>query len=85
MRNDPQNNAIKLKELRESFKFMDMEEHCETIWKILAAILILGEIRFVESNNGEAELDNSEIVNKGKNLNLKREFSPSTHFMRDLI
>lgn len=71
MRNDPQNNVVKLKELTECFKFMDMEEHCETIWKILAAILILGEIRFVEGNNGEAELDNNEIANRGKNLNSK--------------
>ncbi|XP_011703378.1 PREDICTED: neither inactivation nor afterpotential protein C isoform X2 [Wasmannia auropunctata] len=64
VRNDPGNNALKLKELRECFVFMDMEEHCEIIWKILAAILILGEIRFVEGNNGEAELDNSEIANR---------------------
>ncbi|XP_012540143.1 neither inactivation nor afterpotential protein C isoform X2 [Monomorium pharaonis] len=64
VRNDPQNNAIKLKELRECFKFMDMEEHCEIIWKILAAVLILGEVRFVEGNNGEAELYNDEIANK---------------------
>lgn len=71
VRNDPQNNVIKLEELRECFKFMDIEEHCETIWKILAAILILGEIQFVEGNNGEAELDNNEIANRGKNLNSK--------------
>ncbi|XP_077275817.1 STKc_myosinIII_N_like and MYSc_Myo21 domain-containing protein ninaC isoform X1 [Temnothorax americanus] len=64
VRNDPQNNAVKLEELRDCFKFMDMEEHCETIWKILAAILMLGEIRFVEGNNGEAELDNSKIANR---------------------
>ncbi|KYN33316.1 Neither inactivation nor afterpotential protein C [Trachymyrmex septentrionalis] len=62
VRNDPQNNVIKLKELTECFKFMDMEEYCETIWKILAAILILGEIRFVEGNNGEAELNDNEIA-----------------------
>lgn len=68
VRNDSQNNVIKFEELRECFKFMDMEEHCETIWKVLAAILILGEIRFVEGNNGEAELDNNEIANRGKNL-----------------
>lgn len=69
VRNDPEHNAVKFEELRENFKFMDMEEHCETIWKILAAILILGEIRFVEGNNGEAELDNNEAANRGKKLN----------------
>lgn len=66
MRNDPEHNAVKFEELIEHFKFMDMEEHCETIWKILAAILILGEIRFVEGNNGEAELDNNEAADRGK-------------------
>lgn len=66
MRNDPQSNATKFEELKECFKFMDMEEHCETIWRILAAILILGEIRFVEGSNGEAELDGNEIANRGK-------------------
>ncbi|KAG5306058.1 NINAC protein, partial [Acromyrmex insinuator] len=64
VRSDPQNNVIKFKELTEYFKFMDMEEYCDTIWKILAAILILGEIRFVEGNNGEAELDDNEIANR---------------------
>ncbi|KAL0107922.1 hypothetical protein PUN28_014885 [Cardiocondyla obscurior] len=63
VRNDPENNEIKFKELRECFKFMDMEEHCQIIWKMLAAILILGEIRFIEGNNGEADLDHEEIAN----------------------
>ncbi|XP_014478601.1 PREDICTED: neither inactivation nor afterpotential protein C isoform X2 [Dinoponera quadriceps] len=62
IRNDPQNNALKFEELMEDLKFMDMEDQCETIWKVLAAILILGEIRFVEGNNGEAELDNDEAA-----------------------
>lgn len=66
MRNDWQGNAIKFAELKECFKLMDMEEHCETVWKVLAAILMLGEIRFVEGENGEAELDGNEIANRGK-------------------
>jgi len=65
VRNEPQNNAIKFEELVESLKFIDMEEYCEIIWKTLAAILILGEIRFVEGNNGEAELDNNEAADRG--------------------
>lgn len=71
VRNEPQNNALKFEQLMEDLKFMDMEEYCETIWRILAAILILGEIRFVEGNNGEAELDNNEVANRGKKSNLK--------------
>lgn len=70
MRNEPQNNAVKFEELVESLKLIDMEEHCEIIWKTLAAILILGEIRFIEGNNGEAELDNNNAANKGTKLNL---------------
>lgn len=66
MRNDSRNNAAKFQELMEHLKFLDMEEHCETIWRTLAAILMLGEIRFVEGNNGEAELDNNEVADKGK-------------------
>ncbi|XP_029156587.1 neither inactivation nor afterpotential protein C [Nylanderia fulva] len=64
VRNDPQHNAVKFKEFIENVKFMDLEEHCETICKILTAILMFGEIRFVEGNNGEAELDNNEAANK---------------------
>lgn len=69
VRNSAQNNAIKYEELRECFKLMDMEEHCEIIWKILAAVLMLGEIRFVEGDNGEAELDGNEVANRGKKKN----------------
>ncbi|XP_020292574.1 neither inactivation nor afterpotential protein C isoform X2 [Pseudomyrmex gracilis] len=64
MRNNPHNNAAKFKELTEHLKFLDMEEHCEIIWRILAAILMIGEIRFVEGNNGEAELDSNEAANR---------------------
>lgn len=78
VRNDPEHNAIKFKELIEHIKFMDMEEHCEAIWKILAAILMLGEIRFVEGNNGEAELDNNEAADRGEKF-LKM------HFLRQKI
>lgn len=70
VRNEPQNNALKFEKLAENLKAMNMEEHCETIWKILAAILILGEIRFVEGNNGEAELDVNKVANRGKDLNI---------------
>lgn len=45
---------------------MEMEEYFESMWKVLAAILLLGEIRFVEDGNGEAEMDSNETANKGK-------------------
>ncbi|KAG7201550.1 hypothetical protein KM043_004299 [Ampulex compressa] len=64
VRNDPRGNTAKFEDLQESLKMMDMEEYCETIWKTLAAILILGEIRFVEGANCEADMDNNEAANR---------------------
>ncbi|XP_019699822.1 neither inactivation nor afterpotential protein C isoform X2 [Harpegnathos saltator] len=63
VRHDPHNNVLEFEKLTEGLKYMDMEEYCETIWRTLAAILLLGEIRFVEGNNGEAELENNEAAN----------------------
>ncbi|XP_076658174.1 STKc_myosinIII_N_like and MYSc_Myo21 domain-containing protein ninaC isoform X2 [Halictus rubicundus] len=64
VRNDPRGNVVKFDELKENLRILEMEEYCETIWKTLAAILSLGEIRFVEGNNGEAEMDNSEPASR---------------------
>ncbi|XP_031771312.1 neither inactivation nor afterpotential protein C [Apis florea] len=64
VRNDPRGNVAKFEELKEDLKILEMEEHCEMIWKVLAAILILGEIRFIEDNNGEADMDNNDAANK---------------------
>ncbi|XP_017875428.1 neither inactivation nor afterpotential protein C isoform X2 [Ceratina calcarata] len=64
VRNDPRGNVVKFDELRENLRIMEMEDHCETIWKVLAAILMLGEVRFVEGNDGEADMDNSEPVKR---------------------
>ncbi|OAD59027.1 Neither inactivation nor afterpotential protein C [Eufriesea mexicana] len=64
VRNDPRGNVVKFEELKENLKILEMEEYYETIWKILAAILILGEIRFVEGNNGEADMDNNDAATK---------------------
>ncbi|XP_076302995.1 LOW QUALITY PROTEIN: neither inactivation nor afterpotential protein C-like, partial [Lasioglossum baleicum] len=64
VRNDPRGNVVKFEELKENLKILEMEEYYETIWKILAAILTLGEIRFVEGNNGEADMDNNDAATK---------------------
>lgn len=65
VRNDPQGNSLHFNTLVEDLRAMEMEEHFDTIWKILAAILILGEVRFLDDNNGEAEIENVETANKG--------------------
>ncbi|XP_017799206.1 PREDICTED: neither inactivation nor afterpotential protein C [Habropoda laboriosa] len=64
VRNDPRGNVVKFDELKENLKILEMEEYCETIWKLLAAVLTLGEIRFVEGNNGEADMDNNDAATK---------------------
>ncbi|XP_043256772.1 neither inactivation nor afterpotential protein C isoform X3 [Colletes gigas] len=68
VRNDPRGNVVKFEELMENLRVLEMEEYCETIWKVLAAILTLGEIRFVEGNNGEADMDNNEAANRAAKL-----------------
>lgn len=65
VRNDPRGNVVKFEELKENLQMLEMDEYCDTIWKVLAAILSLGEIRFVEGNNGEADMDNNEAANRG--------------------
>nr|XP_034173065.1 neither inactivation nor afterpotential protein C isoform X3 [Osmia lignaria] len=64
VRNDPRGNVVKFEELKENLKILEMDEYCETIWKVMAAILTLGEIRFVEGNNGEADMDNNDAANR---------------------
>ncbi|XP_043670504.1 neither inactivation nor afterpotential protein C isoform X3 [Vespula pensylvanica] len=64
VRNDPDGNVTRFGVMKENLKIMEMEEYCETMWKILAAILLLGEIRFVEDSNGEAEMDSNETANR---------------------
>ncbi|XP_051158327.1 neither inactivation nor afterpotential protein C isoform X3 [Leptopilina boulardi] len=68
VRNDPQGNALKFDSLIKDMQSLELEEHSDTIWKILSAILNLGEIIFVEDNNGEAEIENMETANKVADL-----------------
>lgn len=70
VRNDPRGNVTKFEDFKESLKILEMEEHCEMIWNVLAAILILGEIRFIEDSNGEADMDNNDAANKGREFNI---------------
>ncbi|XP_048508226.1 neither inactivation nor afterpotential protein C isoform X2 [Athalia rosae] len=68
VRNDPHGNAQKFEEFCNALKTLEMEEYSETIWKTLAAILILGEVKFVEGNNSEAEIENSDVASKAAEL-----------------
>jgi myosin heavy subunit len=43
------------------------DEGMKTIRNILAAILVLGELRFRDGGDGKAEIENPKIASSGKN------------------
>lgn len=60
-RNSPEANINKFQELQVVFKEFDFaEEQIETIHKILAAILVLGDVKFKDGVNDSAEIDDGE-------------------------
>lgn len=63
-RNDPQGNVSKFAEFEAHLKGLDFDaDQLQSIWNILAAILILGEVRF--SNEGKfAKIENMDEVHK---------------------
>lgn len=59
VRDDPVGNAKKFSELEQYLKDLDFDDaECKAMYKTLAAILILGNVRFRDSNNGAAEVEN---------------------------
>ncbi|XP_034933693.1 neither inactivation nor afterpotential protein C isoform X2 [Chelonus insularis] len=68
VRHNPQGNCLKFDEINEVLKLMEMEECTKKIWTILSAILILGEVRFIEGSNSEAEIRNVDAANTVANL-----------------
>ncbi|XP_014215430.1 neither inactivation nor afterpotential protein C isoform X2 [Copidosoma floridanum] len=62
VRNDPHGNSKKFEQIKECLRLLEMEEHCETLCYVLAAILNLGDVRFIENNTGEAEVHNIETA-----------------------
>ena len=67
-RDKPEANAAYFRKLKESLTALQFEESEQNlIWKILSAILILGEIEYKEDGDGNAEIKEVDIVHKGKN------------------
>ncbi|KAK0157852.1 hypothetical protein PV328_011542 [Microctonus aethiopoides] len=62
VRDDPQGNCLKFDEINEALKLLEMDDYMETIWRTLSAILILGEVKFIEESNGEADVGNIEVA-----------------------
>lgn len=63
-RNNPESNVHKFQEIQDILKDFDFsEEQIETIYKLLAAILLLGEMKFKKGTSNIAEIDDgSELV-----------------------
>lgn len=64
-RDDPLGNVERFKELQEYLKDLEFDDvEIEGMWKILAAILILGNVRFKDSSSGAAEVENPDEAAK---------------------
>lgn len=65
IRDDPQGNAVKFKDFELALLALDIsQDTLESIYKIFAAILILGDVRFKEGEHRKAALVDPEIVGK---------------------
>lgn len=64
-RNNSEKNIRNFKTLIEHLKAYDFTDgKLETIYKTLAAILNIGEIRFKDNNENKAEIENKEVCTK---------------------
>lgn len=63
IRNNPKNNAKKFEKIFTNIKILENEQ-LEVIYKILSAILNLGEICFKDSNENTAEIENPKYCDR---------------------
>lgn len=63
VRNDPKGNARKFEAIRDVFKMMELEQYFEPVCRVLAAILNIGDIRFIEGAHGGAEVHTLDTAN----------------------
>lgn len=65
--NSPQQNAAKYKEILHLLEILEFEpEQIEIVQKILAAIILLGEINFVAEDENASKIENTEVATQGK-------------------
>ncbi|KPJ11874.1 Neither inactivation nor afterpotential protein C [Papilio machaon] len=65
VRETPSENVAKYKECVEHLKILDWEQEDITFFEtVLAAILVIGNVRFKDSRNGTAEIENPEEAKK---------------------
>ncbi|XP_039280465.1 neither inactivation nor afterpotential protein C isoform X3 [Nilaparvata lugens] len=68
-RENTADNVDKFKEIKSYLEKMEFDEaHIETIFRSLAAILLLGEVRFQDHEDGKADIKNPEISSKAAEL-----------------
>lgn len=64
--NDPKTNALNHSYILRLLEVLEFEqEQIEIVHKILAAIILIGEIGFIETDDNGSEVNNPELVNKG--------------------
>lgn len=65
--NNPQQNVAKYKEILRLLEVLEFEpDQIEIVQKILAAIILLGEINFVEHEENSSKVDNIDVATQGK-------------------
>ncbi|CAH1389425.1 unnamed protein product [Nezara viridula] len=68
-RDRPETNAACFRKLKESLTALQFEEsEQDLIWKILAAIILLGEIEYKEDEDGNADIKDVDVVDKVASL-----------------
>lgn len=69
VREDPKGNMEKFKELEKHLFHLGFQDnHLESLWNLIAAILNLGEVHFSKEQEEQAELENPEAAAKGEEL-----------------
>lgn len=64
-RENPEENIQNFQVIEQYLKDLEFEEvEIESLWKIIAAILILGNVKFKDCNSGAAEVENIEEAKK---------------------
>jgi hypothetical protein len=72
VREDPKGNVEKFQELEQQLLDLGFQDdQMETLCSLIAAILNLGEVRFKQEHEEEAELENPEVAMKGEELFFK--------------
>lgn len=69
VREDPRGNVVKFQELEQHLLDLGFQDdQMDTVCGLIAAILNLGEVRFKQDREEEAELENPEVATRGEDV-----------------